>query len=224
MFTTSTRGLVAVAVWTLLFGGVDIQAQPTEVGPGLRRLAGTEETQHIEYVRLFLNGTLRTKDTGHVENSSSISGETSAPRVATPVPVLIAQCTRRANGKMYFEMLENFGGVEDLSYYPPWKPADKNDLFPPDTQKFSFTMEFLGYTHWKPVKRQWEEPLKPGGQYRYNTPGGSSSNMEDIPYYLRFLIALPTLRLTQGNRTAEFMTTPLLDQIRKEPLCKASLL
>ena len=42
--------------------------------------------------------------------------------------------------------------------------------------------------------------------------------MEDSTFYLRFLIALPTLRLTLGHKAAEFNTTALLDQIRKEPL------
>jgi len=46
--------------------------------------------------------------------------------------------------------------------------------------------------------------------------------MEEIAYYLRFLLALPTLRLTLGNRSAEFMTTPLLEAIRSEPLCSAA--
>ena len=63
-------------------------------------------------------------------------------------------------------------------------------------------MEFLGYTHVKPVKRQWEAMLRPAGQYRYNPPTGGSSNLEDSTYYLRFLIALPTLRLTLGDRPA----------------------
>jgi hypothetical protein len=85
-------------------------------------------------------------------------------------------------------------------------------------------MEFLGYTRVKPVKREFEAVLQPTGQYRYNTPSGGSSNMEDITYYLRFLLALPTLRLTLAPHSVEFLTTPLLNEIRKEPLCKASLL
>jgi hypothetical protein len=83
-------------------------------------------------------------------------------------------------------------------------------------------MDFLGYTHVKPVRRQWEIPVQTSGQYRYNPPGGGSSNLEEITYYLRYLLALPTLRLTLANRSAEFMTTPLLAAIRKEPVCRAS--
>jgi hypothetical protein len=138
--------------------------------------------------------------------------------------MLIAQCTRGISGRLAFELLANFGDVADLAYYPPWSPASSRDLFPPQLPKPMMTMEFLGYTHVKPVKRQWEALLRPVGQYRYNPPSGGSSNMEDSTYYLRFLLALPTLRLTLANKAAEFRTMPLLDQIRKEPLCKASLL
>ena len=63
----------------------------------------------------------------------------------------------------------------------------------------------------KPVRRQWEIPVQTPGQYRYIPPGGGSTNMEDMSYYLRYLLALPTLRLTLGDRSAEYMTTPLLD-------------
>ena len=65
-------------------------------------------------------------------------------------------------------------------------------------------------------------PIQTAGQYRYNPPGGGSANLEEIIYYLRYLVALPTLRLTLGNRSVEFMTSPLLAEIRKEPLCRAA--
>jgi hypothetical protein len=174
-------------------------------------MSGQETTSHIQYVRLVLTGSLRT----------SASADTPAP---SPVPTLIAQCTLRPNGKSYFELFANFGGATDLAYYPPWTPASKEDLFPPNTDKVTITMDFLGYTHVKPVRRQWEIPVQTPGQYRYNTPGGSSANLEEITYYLRYLLALPTLRLTLGNRSADSLTTPLLDEIRKEPLCHAAAL
>ena len=84
------------------------------------------------------------------------------------------------------------------------------------------TMEFLGYTRVKPVRRQWEIPVQTPGQYRYNPPGSGSANLENITYYLRYLIALSTLRLTLGNLSVEFMSTPLLAEIRKEQLCSAA--
>jgi hypothetical protein len=137
---------------------------------------------------------------------------------------LIAQCTQRPNGKSYFELFVNFGGATDLAFYPPWTPVSNTDLFPPRTSKVMLTMEFLGYTHVKPVRRQWEVPVQTPEQYRYNTPGGSSSNLEDVTYYLRYLLALPTLRLTLDDRSVDFLTTPLLAEIRKEPLCRAAAL
>jgi hypothetical protein len=182
------------------------QPEKTTLANGVDRLAGTETTSKIQYVRLILSGSLHG----------------AAP--ADPPPMLIAQCTLRPNGKSYFELFANFGGATDLAYYPPWTQASKDDLFPPITQKTTITMDFLGYKPVKPVRRQWEIPLQTPGQYRYNPPGGGSSNMEEITYYLRYLQALPTLRLTLGDRSAEYMTTPLLDAIRKEPLCRASLL
>jgi hypothetical protein len=183
------------------------QPERTTLPNGVDRLAGTEIASKIEYVRLILSGSLRS------------SAPADAP---VPPPTLIAQCTLRPNGRSYFELFANFGGITDLTYYPPWTPASKQDLFPPVTQKATITMDFLGYKAVKPVRRQWEIPVQTSGQYRYNPPGGGSANMEEISYYLRYLLALPTLRLTLDNRSAEFMTTPLLDAIRKEPLCRAA--
>ena len=185
------------------------QPEKTTFADGVDRLAGQEASSHIQYVRLILPGTL----------STAVSANFSAP---TPPPTLIAQCTLRPNGKSYFELFTNFGGATDLAFYPPWTPTSKQNLFPPRTEKVSLTMDFIGYTHVKPVRRQWEIPVQMPNQYRYNPPGGGSANMEEIAYYLRYLLALPTLRLTLGDRSAEFVTTPLLNEIRKEPLCKAS--
>jgi hypothetical protein len=187
------------------------QPEKTTLPSGIDRLAGQEATSHIQYVRLILTGSLRTPS---LADSSALS----------PPPMLIAQCTLRSDSKSYFELFTNFGGATDLAFYPPWTPTSKQDLFPPRTDKATLTMEFLGYTHVKPVRRQWEVPVQTPGQYRYNPPGGGSANLEEITYYLRYLLALPTLRLSLDNRSADFLTTPLLDEIRKEPLCRAASL
>ena len=184
------------------------QPEKTTLATGIDRLAGEEATSHIQYVRLFLAGSLRTPSPA---DSPALS----------PVPTLIAQCTLRPNGKSYFELFANFGGATDLAFYPPWTPASRENLFPPRTEKVMLTMDFLGYTRVKPVRRQWEIPVQTPGQYRYNPPGSGSANLEEITYYLRYLLALPTLRLTLDNRSAEFLTTPLLNEIRKEPLLAA---
>jgi hypothetical protein len=183
--------------------------EKTTLPTGIDRLAGQDATSHIQYVRLILAGSLRTPADGP------------AP---SPAPTLIAQCTLRPNGRSFFELFANFGGATDLAFYPPWTPASREDLFPPRTEKAVFTMEFLGYTHVKPVRRQWEIPVQTPGQYRYNPPGGGSANLEEITFYLRYLVALPTLRLTLDHRSADFLTTPLLNEIRKEPLCRAAAL
>ncbi|MGD0442442.1 MAG: hypothetical protein ABSA39_00765 [Edaphobacter sp.] len=185
------------------------QPEKTALADGIDRLAGQEASSHIQYVRLILSGSV----------PATAPGDSPAP---TLPPVLIAQCTLRPNGRSYFELFANFGGAADLTFYPPWTPANKQDLFPPRTEKATLTMDFLGYTHVKPVRRQWEIPVQTPGLYRYNPPGGDSANLEEIAYYLRYLLALPTLRLTLGNRLAEFQTTPLLNEIRKEPLCRAA--
>jgi hypothetical protein len=182
------------------------QPEKTTLVSGIDRLAGQDTASHIQYVRLILPGSLRTP----------------SPAADSPAPTLIAQCTLRPDGKSYFELFANFGGVTDVAFYPPWVPTTKEDLFPPRTEKATFTMEFLGYTRVKPVRRQWEIPVQTPGQYRYNPPGAGSANLEEITYYLRYLLSLPTLRLTLDNRSADFLTTPLLSEIRKEPLCRAA--
>jgi hypothetical protein len=191
------------------------QPQPPEkttLPSGIDRLAGIEPTLHIEYVRLILNGSLHSAKPGSPD-----------PPAPTPPPLLIAQCTLRPGGKYMFEMFTSFGGATDLAFYPPWKPTPEHPSHLPIVRA-TITMDFLGYTHVKPLRRQWEIPIYTPGQYRFNPPGFGSANLEEIAYDLRYLLALPTLRLTLDNRAAEFLTTPLLDAIRKEPLCQAAAL
>jgi hypothetical protein len=237
--TKVTCNFLTIVVAFLFPGHTTAQVQQTALLPGLNRLSGIDPSSRIEYVRLFLDGILlpsgvsvapaTVQSDSKLSSAASLAADSSpsgsaAPSLSTVKPTLVAQCTRKPSGKLAFELLANFGGVSDLAYYPPWTRVNSDDLFPPRLEKPAITMEFLGYTHVKPVKRQWEALLQPVGQYRYNPPSAGSSNMEDSTFYLRFLIALPTLRLTLANQTAEFKTTALLDQIRKEPLCKASLL
>jgi hypothetical protein len=183
------------------------QPEKTTLASGIDRIAGTEPASHIQYLRLILKGSL-------------VPPSQPAP---DPAPFVMAQCTLHPNGKHRFDIFTNFGGVTDLTFYPPWKSTGSGD-FPPVTKKVTITVDFLGYTHVKPAKKQWEMPIETPDQYRYNQPGFGSSNMEDFSYYLRFLLALPKLRLTLENRSVEFVMTPLLDQIRTEPMCVAARL
>lgn len=178
---------------------------------GLDRLAGTEPSSNIKYARLILKGSL------HAAGKAIAD-----PPAPDPPPVLIAQCSLRPNGKYFFEVFASFGDATDLAFYPPWKPANSQDLFPPRTDKVAVTMDFLGYTHVKPFRRQWEIPVQTPALYRYNSPGVGSPNLEEVAFFLRYLLSLPTLRLTLDNRAAEFPTTPFLAAIRNEPLCKAA--
>src|SRR5207302_6462276 len=138
------------------------QPQKITLASGVDRISGLEASSNIRYVRLVLYGILR----------ASSSGDSPAP---SPEPTLIAQCTMKPNGRSSFELFANFGSATDLAFYPPWTPASKDDLFPPRTEKVSMTMDFLGYTHVKPVRRQWEIPVQTPGQYRYNPPGSGSA-------------------------------------------------
>jgi hypothetical protein len=214
MLVGPLRASLLTILFALLWAWSTLTAQQpenTSLPTGITRLTGQDTTSHIQYVRLVLSGSLRTPS------------PTNSPAPSAP-PTLIAQCTLRPDGKSYFELFANFGGATDLAFYPPWTPTSKQDLFPPRTERATLTMEFLGYAHVKPVRRQWEVPVQTPGQYRYNPPGAGSANLEEITYYLRYLLALPTLRLTLDNRSADFLTTPLLDEIRKEPLCRAASL
>jgi hypothetical protein len=196
----------------LLVTAVSISAQMQTLSPGLRKLNGTEPTTGTTYIRIFRDGILVPPN---------------SPADATPLPTnsppaLIAQCTQTRNSKLAFELHAHYGGVEDTAYYPPWRSTGPDDIYPPETLKVTIAMEFFGYTKVKPAKRQWEYLIAPAGELRYNPPSMTSRNLEDITFYLQYLKALPTLRLTSPDKAAQFNTTPLLEAIRHEPLCHAS--
>ena len=206
----SVRTLLAIALLALQNPAATSPAALETLAPTLARLSGMEPTSGIRYVRLFL-----LEDAAHT------------PSQTTPAPfdltraTLTAQCTQDKKGKLHFELFVNFGNIPDTAFYPPWRPTLPTD-FPPPTEKVTVTMEFLGYTHFKPAKRQFEKVIAPYGQLRYNNPAVGSSNMEDIAYYLQVLRSLPTLRVTAGPQSASFLTAPLLAQLHNEPLCRAS--
>jgi hypothetical protein len=188
-------------VLSLLIGQVPAVSLPN----GVTRLAGVDATSGITYALISLEG----KAVG-------------AAPVRMPSPRLTAQCTQTPDGKRRFELLADLGGVPELVYYPPWKPKTSSE-FPPQLVKAQVTMEFLGYTRVKPVKRQWESLDQLPNELRYSTPGLSSGNMEPINFYLQYLRALPTLRLTvPGKGTAEWETAGWQQAVHAEPLCSAS--
>jgi hypothetical protein len=184
-----------------------------EISTGLRKLSGIEPTQKIAYARIFLSGKFV---------PPSAPPDAAALTLEKTPPVLIAQCTKDAKGKLRFELMTNLGGVTDAAYYPPWKSTGPDDLFAPATEKIVMTFDFFGYIKVKPVKRQWEKSLHVTDEFRYNPPSSGSRNMEEITFYLQYLKALPTLRLTNGSQAAQFDTAPWLAAVHAEPLCAAS--
>ncbi len=202
-----------VITWALLATlPLPVHPQMQTLSPGLRKLSGTESASGTTYVRIFLDGILVPPN----------SPAETAPLPTNSLPALIAQCTQTPNHRLAFELHAHYGGVEDTAYYPPWHSTGPDDLYPPETVKVTITMDFFGYTKVKPARRQWEYLIAPVGELRYNPPSMTSRNLEDITFYLQYLKALPTLRLTSAGKAAQFNTTPLLDAIRHEPLCHAS--
>jgi hypothetical protein len=203
--------LLGLTVFALIIAPA--HAQFPTFAPNIARIDGTEPSSGIAYTRLFISAQPDTSEASQPATSQTLD---------LSRPILTAECTRRPNGKYFFDLFINFGGVTDTAYYPPWKPANDQDLFPPATAKTTATLEFLGYTKYKPVKRQFEYVINPQNQLRYNPPSTGSKNLEDIGFYLQVLRALPTLRVTTEGHVASFFVTPLLIQLHAEPLCRAS--
>ena len=186
----------------------------TTLSPGLYRVEGDDPGSGIHYVRILLLGTPMSHP------SQSGSADPSAPDLSQPT--LTGQCTRDRTGKLRFELFANFGGVPDPAFYPPWQPTP-DDQFAPRTDKVVLTLEFLGYTRVKPFRREFERVQAPSpAQLRYLNPGRGSSNLEPPGWFFQYLRALPTLRLSDGTQSADFLTTPWLAQLHVEPVCAAS--
>lgn len=186
----------------------------TTLPSGIGRIEGTESESGITYTRLFLSATPD-------PTASGSAAPVPAPLVDLSLPTLTVQCTLTPESKFRFELFVNFGGVTDPAYYPPWHRTDAH-FYPPRTEKLDLTLEFLGYTKVKPMKRQFEKVPQPSGQLRYNSPRKGSSNMEEIAYDFQYLRALPTFRISGTRQTATFLTAPLLAQIHSETGCHAS--
>ena len=188
-------------------------ADVLNLGDGLTKLSGVDSGSGISYSRIMLKGIL--VKPAAAPDASTLPATSSAP-------VLVGQCTHTLKGKYVFELFVDYGGVEDTSFHAPWRSSGPADLYPPATQKATIIFAFTGYTRVKPVSRQWETVPGVAFQWRYNNPGGGSRNMEEASYYLQYLRALPTLRLTHGGDVAQFNTGVWLEAVRKDALCRAS--
>ncbi len=174
----------------------------------LQHIEGTDSGSGTEYSRILLPGQLLS------------TSPVTTVALSSATPTLIAQCTRQTSGKLAFDLFVEFGDVTDLDFHALPTPSPAH----PRPQRLDVTLDFSGYTHIGGMKRQWEDLREPKGLLRYSTPGFHSGNLEGAPVILRYLVALPELRLTLADRSASFNTSPLLTEIRSEPLCKAALL
>ena len=195
-------------VLTLLVSGVPCISQkisvnqPVMVAPNLLRLEGVDADSGIHYVRLLFS-------------LPPIAGSTKSPGRFT------MECTEN-KGKRDLVWFVSFGGIDDIQFTPPFRPT-QTELFPPDRPSISLKMTFEGYMKWKPYTRVWE--VLPSGELRYRNPGMQGPNMETPRYFLPYLNSLPGLRIVlakyaPGNPPELFFQTqPLLDEMKKIPLC-----
>lgn len=207
--------IVWIAVMAVLCGRVMAQvtgaaSANTEIA-AIERKEGVDAPSGTAYVLISLKGKL----SGTPTLPPADSGIESFPR-------LTAQCTRSKGGKLNFELLSDLGEGSEILFIPPWTPSP-GVLFAPLPDHVVITMEFLGYTKFKPVRCQWEHLLGHAGEMLYDAPGTRTSNLEPVQYYLQVLRSLPTLRLNVPHKgIAEWQTAEWQAAVRTEPLCHAS--
>jgi hypothetical protein len=179
------------------------EPKPISVAANLLRLEGTDTKSGIHYVRIFLS-------------LPPAAGQTTAP------PRFTVECSE-VKGKHDMSWFMSFGGIDRYAFEPPFH-ATKDDLFAPIYPNVNLKMSFSGYTRSKPYVRAWA--ALPSGELRYRNPGMDSPNMESARYFLQFLVALPGFSIGHARSRKEppddivFQTQPLLDELRKTPVCQ----
>ena len=180
--------------------------QSTDAPPALQRVEGTLPETGVRYVRLLLS----------LPATAEIS----------PPPRFTVECVED-RGKLDLIWFVSFGGIEDAGFHPPFR-ASQTDLFPPQYPSVNLKMTFEGYIKSKPFTRSWS--VLPSGELRYRNPGVGSPNMDSTRYFLTFLNSLPGLRIGyakpgKGSSSPPvasevfFPTQPLLDALKRTPLC-----
>jgi hypothetical protein len=175
---------------------------PTSSAPAILRVEGADADSGTHYVRLSV--------------WSAVSGTE-----AEMAPRFTIEC-RDVKGKHDLLWFLSFGGVPVQPFMPPFKPS-QSALFPPDYHKVKLKMDFEGYMRTKPSTRAWEE--LPSGEFRFCNAGIGCPNMETARYYMSFLNALPTLRISfakpaDGTSPEQiFQLRSLVDEANKTPVC-----
>lgn len=175
---------------------------PTSSAPSLSHVEGTDADLRTHYVRLSV--------------STPVSG--TEPEMASRFTV---EC-RDVKGKHDLLWFLSFGGVPVQPFMPPVKPSPGHP-FRPKYRKVKLKMDFEGYMRTKPYTRAWEE--LPSGEFRFCNAGVHCPNMETARFYMAFLNALPTLRISFTNSSdgtspeQVFQLRSLVDEANKTPLC-----
>ena len=193
-----------VACWCgVLSAALATGQEMTTLGKTLGRADGVDARSGTAYTRLYLVS----------EGAGAFD---------TARPMLTVDCTRRQDGKYGFGMALHYNGTTDTGFHAIRSLHAGQPHFEHTDDQREVTLEFLGYTRVKPLKRQFLLVSEPAGALVYNPPGLHSYNLEDASYPFQYLRALPTFRTTYSGWTVTFETEPLLAQISKEPLCAAS--
>jgi hypothetical protein len=175
---------------------------PTSSAPAFSRVEGTDTDSGTHYVRLSI--------------SSPVSGR--PPELA---PRFTLEC-RDVKGKHDLLWFLSFGGVPIQPFQPPFKPSH-GAPFPPVYHMVKLKMDFEGYMRTKPYTKAWEELNS--GELRFCNAGIECPNMETARFYMSFLNALPTLRISyakpSGLQSPElvFPLRSLVDEANKTPVC-----
>lgn len=170
--------------------------------PALSRVEDTDAASGIHYVRLSIQP----------------QASASAP---DPAPRFTLEC-RDVKGKHDLLWFLSFGGVPVQPFVPPFKPSPGYP-FPPKYHKVMLKMDFEGYMRSKPYIRAWES--LPSGELRFCNASSTCPNMEDARFYMSFVNALPTLRISYAKSSdgsspeQVFQLRSLVDEANKTPLC-----
>ena len=178
--------------------------KPVQIAPNLARFESVDQASGIHYVRILL----------------SLPKAADADQGQAP-PRFSVEC-RDIKGNHDLQWFLSFGGVDSFEFVPPFHSSPQV-LYPPQFPQAKLKMVFEGYIKSKPFVRNWS--ALHNGEFRYSDPGAYSSNMESARWFMGFLNSLPGLRI--GYQKPEkgdppelfFPTQPLLDEVRKTPIC-----
>jgi hypothetical protein len=166
------------------------------------RLEGTDPGSGIHWVRIAVNAT----------------SPAAAPAQAGH---FILEC-RETRGKREVDWYVSFGFIPVQSFDPPFK-ATKDNPFPPSNPIVKLKMSFEGYMKTKPFTRAWEG--LPSGEYRYCNSSMGCSNLDQARFYMSYVNALPTLRISFAKKSdgdapeQVFNLDGLVHEANKTPIC-----